>query len=507
MIDKNGDFITTTMSTSLTLSLPSPARRLDTKYYVSYEERCGRLLVAATDIRAGETVFSDLAAATGPDNNPRPVCLVCCARLVRGHVVTCHTCGWPLCSVTCRDNIGPHHRECELFRRHGIEFDINDMKTSCPSYNAIMVLRLLWLRDNDPETWEKIDMLMDHREDNSEVTSNAEERVITFIRVFCRLSQFSRDLVVRVIGIIDTNSYIIGENKNNNVDIQGLFPTCSIINHSCTANTVCFASDDFRFICRAVVDIPQGAEITTNYLYYQYHCFGNSYRVSELQDYWHFTCTCARCSDPGELGSGVDRVLCPACGQHTLTPGPRHYSASPWSCDQCSHTESGAEMAARIDETWNFLQENVWTNLSGQISVLESLLHFYGKWHYYVMEVKRRIIELIGGEENSYNDVDQWLLEKKLVYCQEHLKVCKILTPGLTEYRAYVSFHYAETLHAMMSRDLMTWDADNLASLLDHLDSVIHIWSDYRQGSTENGKVKLAMKLKHEINNKIGCYY
>ena len=507
MIDKTGEVVTT-LSTSLTLSLPLTSERRDTKYLVSYEERCGRLLVANTDIQAGEIVFSDIAAATGPDNNPRPVCLVCCARLVRGHVVTCHTCGWPLCSAACRDDTGPHHRECELFRRHGIMFDINDMKTTCPSYNAIMVLRLLWLKDNDQETWKKIDMLMDHREENSEETTNAEERVITFIRVFCRLSQFSRALVLRVIGIIDTNSYIIGENKNKNVDIQGLFPTCSIINHSCQANTVCFATDDFRFICKAVVDIPRGAEITTNYLYYQYHCFGNTYRVSELQDYWHFTCSCARCADPGELGAGVDRVLCQACGQHTLTPchGPRHYSASPWSCHnrECENTVSGSEIAARIDETWNFLQENVWTNLSGQISVLENLLQFYGERHYYVMEVKRRIIELIGGEENSYDEVDQWALEKKQNYCQEHLELCEILCPGLTEYRAYVSFHYAETLHERMSRNLVKSEPDNLKSLLEHLDSVIRIWSDYRQGSIERGKVELAEILKQKIN-KIIC--
>ena len=90
MIDKSVDFISTTLSTSLTLSLPQAPVRHVTKYLVRYEERCGRLLVANTDIRAGEVVFTDIAAATGPDNNPRPVCLVCCARLVRGHVCSEH---------------------------------------------------------------------------------------------------------------------------------------------------------------------------------------------------------------------------------------------------------------------------------------------------------------------------------------------------------------------------------------------------------------------------------
>ena len=173
-------------------------------------------------------------------------------------------------------------------------FDINDIKTTCPSYNAIMVLRLLWLKTNDPDTWEKIDLLMDHSDENLQNITASDENVITFIRVHCKLSQYSRAQILRVIGIIDTNAYVIGENPNKNVDIQGLFPTCSIINHSCQANTICFSTDDFKFVCRAMVDIRAGEEITTNYLYYQYHFFGNSYRANELFDYWHFRCTCDR---------------------------------------------------------------------------------------------------------------------------------------------------------------------------------------------------------------------
>ena len=53
-------------------------------------------------------------------------------------------------------------------------------------------------------------------------------------------------------GVIDTNAYIIGENPNKDIDLQGLFPITSILNHACTANTICFAQDDFTFVCRYV---------------------------------------------------------------------------------------------------------------------------------------------------------------------------------------------------------------------------------------------------------------
>ena len=57
-----------------------------------------------------------------------------------------------------------------------------------------------------------------------------------------------------------------------------MFPITSIINHSCTANTICFAADGFRFTCRATIDIQAGEELTTNYLHYHYHFYGLSYR-------------------------------------------------------------------------------------------------------------------------------------------------------------------------------------------------------------------------------------
>ena len=211
-------------------------------------------------------------------------------------------------------------------------FVIKDFDKPYKWYNAIMALRVLWLKKNEPETWRLLDMLMDHAEvaDKEDKMING---VVDFIVNVCKLNFTERE-VRHVMGIIDTNAYIIGENPNRDIDIQGLFPITSIINHSCHSNTICFATDNFKFVCRAVVDIQKGCELTTNYLHYHYHNHGLSYRAPELSQFWHFTCSCRRCRDPSEFGSLVDAVLCEDCEAGPCLPLNNSPGAE-WMCGDC----------------------------------------------------------------------------------------------------------------------------------------------------------------------------
>ena len=112
----HGTTTTCPSCTSCTSSTPLP-------YTVQHHERCGRLLVAARAVTAGEEIFVDRPAAMGPDNNPRPVCLVCYTRLSGRPVAWCRGCGWPLCSHQCQENVGLHYRECQMFQTHSTRYD------------------------------------------------------------------------------------------------------------------------------------------------------------------------------------------------------------------------------------------------------------------------------------------------------------------------------------------------------------------------------------------------
>ena len=159
----------------------------------------------------------------------------------------------PLCSPHCQLEEGHHARECALLTSSGCpRLVIEDFHKPCSWYNAIMVIRVLWLRDNQPDTWAQLDMLMDHLE-IQKPESKRKNFIVDFIRNHCKLKQFSEEEIRHVIGVLDTNAYIICENPNRDTDLQGLFPVMSILNHSCTANTLCYAGDDYTFTCRAVV--------------------------------------------------------------------------------------------------------------------------------------------------------------------------------------------------------------------------------------------------------------
>ena len=64
-----------------------------------------------------------------------------------------------------------------------------------------MVLRILWLKENRPDTWEQLDMLMDHLEDQK-TESKKKNIIIDFIRTHCKLTQFSQKEILHVIGNI-----------------------------------------------------------------------------------------------------------------------------------------------------------------------------------------------------------------------------------------------------------------------------------------------------------------
>ena len=134
------------------------------------------------------------------------------------------------------------------------------------------------------------------------------------------------------------------------------------------------------------------------------------------------------------------------------------------------------------------------------ITHLDSLKETFSSSHYITLEMMRKFIELIGNHRYGYEHVGKDLLSKKVSFCREHLKIQSILSPGLSEYRAYISLHLAEALYWGNKRKIMTEDISEIVNLLN---IVTDIWGQYRRGSSENSKALEAEHLLQKLESSL----
>ena len=78
-------------------------------------------------------------------------------------------------------------------------FEKEDFKSSSSWYNSIMVVRILWLKEHDLETWDQVNMLLHHVDNNKEEDKMATS-IIYFIHNICNLTQFTEKDILDVIG-------------------------------------------------------------------------------------------------------------------------------------------------------------------------------------------------------------------------------------------------------------------------------------------------------------------
>merc|ERR1712130_842013 len=121
------------------------------------------------------------------------VCVECLGR--PDGSILCHLCQLPLCSEACRD--GPNHKpECKMFAAMEPKITIKQYPKSlstsnssgriCHEYGCITVLRLLSLRDSDPDSWARVQLLMDHdgeRRKELDYWNMFQKNVVDYIRI------------------------------------------------------------------------------------------------------------------------------------------------------------------------------------------------------------------------------------------------------------------------------------------------------------------------------------
>ena len=135
---------------------------------------------------------------------------------------------------------------------------------------------------------------------------------------------------------------------------------------------------------KAQKTILAGEEITARYGGLN---IGQPRRTQLLFDHWRFSCNCARCSDPTELGTYNSALLC----QDRQCPGYLvQHSALLWRCQTCADTQPLDTILKIIRDAEIFIKNNVGCDvdcdvLERTIWSLEKILHSH---HYLLAQIK-----------------------------------------------------------------------------------------------------------------------
>ena len=126
----------------------------------------GRYMVATRDISALELILSEKAAAVGPKLSHPAVCVSCLAELEQ-EFSTCPHCGLPLCRAGCEGGEGGEGglhtpQECRILAGARPPLRREDFQRDSGVLASLTALRLLLVREEDPELHLRTELLVDN---------------------------------------------------------------------------------------------------------------------------------------------------------------------------------------------------------------------------------------------------------------------------------------------------------------------------------------------------------
>ncbi|TRY75492.1 hypothetical protein TCAL_08645 [Tigriopus californicus] len=473
----------------------------DVLYRIEKSDSVGRYMVASRDIFPGEVIFTDQPACVGPDNSSKPMCLGCFSKVNGSY--KCPGCKWPMCRESCT-RIPAHRAECAIFQSRKAVVNVPWFDKPCAYYDAILPMRILFLKWYNPKVYRLVTLLMDHNDHLDEVSAKHRKRVIDFILKTCRLSKdFTEEEVNHVLGILTVNSFVVHDHEEDNLDLIGLYPWTSLMSHHCIANTKITTREDFSYVCQATTLIHEGQEIVTSYHHYHYQLYGTSYRRRDLKGTWSFECICKRCQDPTESGTLVSGVFCDSCRDGYLLPTHSTDFESPWRCQNCFIQLKSADIEAKVKKFEDEIDEIKGTDVEGYEKLLRRMKYALHENHYWILDVKRRLIDIWGNKPGfeTYK-LSKEVLEKKIEYCDQLLEMTAKLSPGPSELRGYLLWqsHGAQLRLTQWKWIRMRINTiqylEQLLKLTDRLKEVVTILGPIRQDSDEG---QMGLSAKEEL--------
>lgn len=427
-------------------------------FLVKYRSEVGRYMVAARDIAAGEVIFTEEPLAVGPNHTALPCCLDC-MKLASPGGYACPKCNLPVCEEMCA--FGEEHtKECSIFAGLADKIKIEDYGIPHNVYWSITILRVLHLRDSDPERFAMVQRMMDHNEEHAkkaESWSVYEENVVRFLREKCKLAdKYSAEEIFHVLGVLDVNSIKVNtQSGGSTVTGHGLYALTSLLSHSCISNSKTVLKPDYSAECKATVFIPQGEEITKQYVS---PLETTQMRREKLRQGWYFECKCWRCIDPSEGGALTSATRCLRCGEGTILANDPLDEADEavWKCDTCGF----ATKKEAVDKLVHyFLQKLRDPQVAASVEALEDMLEKSARLlnpsHYIVnmirISMNSAYIQLshrMFGQDEAAEQVPVEVYMRRKDLLDDVHKVIELVDPGLTRRRGNKKGHLKSQLFA-----------------------------------------------------------
>lgn len=267
-------------------------------------------MVACRDIKPGEIVLKESPLVKGPSQVTCPVCVNCLQGLIESDLEKrqeCEKCGWPVCENCIGKQSIDHRDECELTAARGSKFYLQHYFNPHPTYQCMIVLRCLLLKDSAPEKWKKLSRLESHSDERRGTMQwrNDREGIAKFIPRFFKCdNRWTEDEILDVAGIVQINGHEIPLTDPPHVAIYDL---ASLIEHSCAPNlTKSFTvKGDLTFWSPNA--IKKGEHLS---ICYSDALWGTDNRQNHLLQTKMFKCECVRCQDVTELGTFYSAIKC-----------------------------------------------------------------------------------------------------------------------------------------------------------------------------------------------------
>ncbi|XP_039756320.1 SET domain-containing protein SmydA-8 [Pararge aegeria] len=485
-------------------------------YDVLRNEKYGRYLVANKDLECGELIFTDTPLAVGPKPDTPPLCLGCYCPVEN---TLCTRCGWPICSAECKQS--PHHLpECEVFSVAKVRFQpVEDWAASSPQLDCITPLRLFLAKEKDPERWkEEVNVMETHNEERQKrPTWDADQNnIVNYLVDHCKLGdRCSRELLTQICGILEVNAVEIP--SRGGFSIRAVYPRLAIAAHCCVPNIVhTILQNDYQVQIRAAIPIKT-AELL--HISYTHVLSPTIVRREHILESKFFSCECARCADPTELGTHLSTLKCSKCDNGViLATNPLDNEAS-WNCTDknCGFKTSGAAMRkmlavvqAEVDQL-DALEPG-----PSAIEMREATLNKYKSVfhprHYILLSMKHALAQLYGRVEGyTLDELPDLVLERKEEFCRLVLKTLDVISPGETRMRGMMIYElHAPLMYLARSEfaaGLITQDKlkERLQEPLQCLLEAARILSREDPQSPEGITGSIALQSMEQLKSSLDC--